>query len=444
MTGKQQSFELLDRALSAVIEHGCDAAEASVFSSDRALSRFANNVIHQNVAAGSETLCLRAVRGQRTGCVRTGVLSGPGVAAAAEKAAAIAAAAAEDPEFPGLAECPTAEPCGVFDRAAADCTPARRAAAVRDIISRVESAGATSSGSLQTGAGSSAFANTAGTRQFDRRTDVRLNVVAMADSAAGRATFAANRLDEMDADERSQAALDKCLGSRGAREIEPGEYTVVLEPPAVADLVRFLGYLGFNAMRMQQGRSPLQGKLGTRVCDERITLVDDARDPAGLPFSFDYEGVPKRRVELIANGIAKTVVYDLRTAAKDGVESTGHGNLAPASGGAFPGNIIMSPGDVTEAEMIASTDRGLLVSNFHYTNVAEPSTCTITGMTRYGLFEIVDGEIAGPVRNLRFTESVLRALKNIDAVGSDRRRQGSTVCPALKISGFRFTGKSDH
>ncbi len=195
---------------------------------------------------------------------------------------------------------------------------------------------------------------------------------------------------------------------------------------------------------MQQGRSCLQDKLGTKVCDERITIVDDPADPAGAPAAFDGEGVPKQRVELIVNGIAKNVVYDSRTAAKDGIRPTGHGGSPPGAHGPHPGNLIVSAGDATLDDMIASTERGLLVSHFHYTNVAERSTATITGMTRYGLFEIVDGKIARPVKNLRFTQSALSALAAVGAVGAVRERFGSTVAPALKIDRFRFTGKSDH
>lgn len=444
MREKDEALDLLERALAAATDAGCDAAHAMFESDAQALTRFANNVIHQNVAREGEQLLLCAVRGKRTGVVQTGVLSDDGIAAAAKKAAEIASVAAEDPEFPGIAASPAAEPCGVFDAETAAATPARRADAVRRIIGTVERGGAVASGSLFTSAGCSAVANTAGTRQFDRSTHAGLNVVAMADTAAGSAEFSSARLGELDVAERAEFALRKCLDSRGAEEIEPGAYDVVLEAPAAATMVQFLGWLGFGAMEMQQGRSCLQGKLGTRICDERITIVDDARDPAGMPWGFDGEGVPKRRVVLIERGVLKGVVYDRRTAAKDGVESTGHGGPPPNPRGPYSGNDIVSAGDATLDEMIASTGRGLLVSNFHYTNIAERSTCTITGMTRYGLFEIVDGRIARPVRNLRFTQSVLAALDAVDAVGRERERFGGDVVPALKIRGFRFTGASDH
>jgi len=444
MKSRDESFELLEKALAAMMAAGCDAAHATLSSGASALTRFANNIIHQNVAreGGGMTLC--AVRGKRSGMARTGVLTGGGIAEAAKKAAATAAASAEDPEFPGIFKSAAAEPRGVFDDETAAASPAQRAAAVCEIIRRIEGAGAVASGSFSTSHSSTALANTAGTRQYDRSTGVGLNIVAMAGTAAGRAVFSGPRAGEADAAERAEFALKKCLDSRGRGDIGPGEYTVVLEPAATSELIPYLSFLGFSALAMQQGWSCLQGKLGQKVCDERITIIDDPRDPAGSPSSFDGEGVPKQRVELVAGGVAKGLVYDTRTAIKDNVRSTGHGGGPANRHGPHAGNLIVSAGDATLDEMIASTGRGLLVSGFHYTNVAERSTATVTGMTRYGLFEIAGGEVARAVKNLRFTQPVLGALDAVSAVGRERERFGSLVVPALKIDTFRFTGVSDH
>lgn len=444
MKEKDAALGVLEKALDAARSIGCDAADALLHSGSTALTRFANNAIHQNVARESQTLVLRVVRGQRVSVVRTGVLSERAIRDAAHKAAEIAASAAEDPEFPGVLAVPRAEPCAIFDAETAAATPSQRSELASCIIRVIEKGRAVAAGSICTAASTIAAASTAGTRQFERSTQAALNVVAMAGTAAGCAEFSGARLSEIDATERAEFALRKCLDSRDATEIEPGEYAVVLEPPAVAEMLMFLGWLGFGAMEMQQGRSCLQGRLGTKVCDEQITIVDNARDPAGLPSSFDGEGVPKRRIVLIEEGVFRNVVYDQRTAAKDGVQSTGHGSMPPNPYGPHPSNVLLLPGGTTIEEMISSTARGLLVSSFHYTNIAEPSTCTITGMTRYGLFEIVAGKVSRPVRNLRFTQSVLDALNHVELVGRERQRFGGTVVPALKIRRFRFTGISDH
>ena len=450
MKTRDEALARLDRALAEARAAGCDGADAFLAAGRSALTRFAAGAIHQNVAWERETLVLRVANGSRIGCVHTDVLTDEGLRAAARKAAEIAASSAEDAEFPGFVASPVVKPCAVFDEATAAASPEDRARLVRGMIGRIGTGGAAASGSLSTGAGVVAAANTAGTRQFDRSTSAALNLVAMDGTAAGCATWSGARLGELDANGRAAFALGKCLASRGAAGLDPGEYAVVLEPAATATLVEFLAYLGFGAQRMQQGRSCLQGKIGQRVADECVSIVDDARDPAGLPFPFDAEGVPTRRVELITKGVAKGVVHDTRTAAKEGVESTGHAAPAPNAWGPFPEHLAMAQGDSSLEEMIASTGRGLLVSRFHYTNVAEPSTATITGMTRYGLFEIAGGEVARPVRNLRFTQSVLAALADVEAVGRARERfggdwgSGAGVVPALRIARFRFTGRSDH
>jgi len=201
--------------------------------------------------------------------------------------------------------------------------------------------------------------------------------------------------------------------------------------------------MGLGALAYQEGRSFLCGKLGQKVLDEKITIVDDGLDPTGLPTPFDGEGTPKRRVVLFERGVARNVVYDVRTAAKEGRTSTGHGSPAPNPSGPMPGNMLMEPGGSSVEEMIRSTKRGLLVTRFHYTNVAERSKATITGMTRDGTFLVENGAVAGPVRNLRFTESCLRALSAVEFVGRERRRIGTTVVPALKLRSFRFTGATE-
>lgn len=450
MRTREGALSVLERALDEARAAGCDGADAFLASGARALTRFAGGAIHQNVAWERETLVLRVARGLRVGCVHTDVLTDEALRSAARRAAEIAAVSPEDAEFPGFPASPAAEPCATWDEAAAAAGPEDRARLVRGMIGRIENGGAAASGALSTGAGCVAAANTAGTRQFDRATSVSLNLVAMDGTAAGCATWCGARLDELDADERAAFALDRCARSRGAGDFEPGEHAVVLEPAAVATLLEFLSYLGFGARRMQEGRSCLQGRLGTKIAAGSVSILDDARDPAGLPFPFDAEGVPKARVELVTRGVARGVVHDARTAAKDGARSTGHAFPAPNTWGPFPEHLVMAPGGAALEEMIGSTEQGLLVSRFHYTNVAEPSTATITGMTRYGLFEIAGGEVARPVRNLRFTQSVLDALADVEAVSAKRERfggdwgEGALVVPALKVKRFRFTGKSDH
>jgi predicted Zn-dependent protease len=187
---------------------------------------------------------------------------------------------------------------------------------------------------------------------------------------------------------------------------------------------------------------------GRRIGSELVTIVDDARDPAGLPMAFDYEGVAKERVILVDRGICRDVVYDAQTAARDGRRSTGHGLPAPNAWGPFPINMIMAKGEATREELIGGLDRGLLVTRFHYTNPVHPKLAIITGMTRDGTFLVEDGRIVGPVRNLRFTQSYLDALAGVAAVGRELRTLrgplGGVVVPMVRIDGWTFTGTTEH
>jgi predicted Zn-dependent protease len=207
-----------------------------------------------------------------------------------------------------------------------------------------------------------------------------------------------------------------------------------------------LGYLGFSALAVQEERSFVE--LGKRVGSELVTIVDDGRDPAGLPMGFDYEGVAKQPVTLLERGVCSGVVYDAQTASRDGVRSTGHGLPAPNPWGPFPLNMAMAAGTASRADLIAGLGRGLLVTRFHYTNPVHPKLAVVTGMTRDGTFLVEDGRIVGPVKNLRYTQSYLEAIAGVSAVASERRTLrgflGGVVVPAVRIDNWTFTGGTEH
>jgi predicted Zn-dependent protease len=242
--------------------------------------------------------------------------------------------------------------------------------------------------------------------------------------------------------------------SRGApTQIEPGEYEVILEPYAVSELLSFLGFLGFHALSVQEGRSFLCNQFGQKVVGSQVTIFDDGLDPAGLQIPFDFEGVPKRRVVFFEEGVGKEVTYDSFTGNREGKESTGHGLIAPNTEGPIPVNLFMKGGESSLEEMVRSVRKGIYVTRFHYTNVVEPMKAVLTGMTRDGTFLIEEGEVKMPVKNMRFTESVLRALSQVSAVSKERRicSEGTVysrrfitgvVAPAIKVDGFNFSGVS--
>ncbi len=244
-------------------------------------------------------------------------------------------------------------------------------------------------------------------------------------------------------------AADKALRSQRPLVLDPGTYPVVLEPAAVATLAGFLAYVGFGGLGYIEDRSCFSGKAGEQVAAPSISIWDDGTDPRTLGAAFDFEGVPRERVDLIKDGVFVDAVYDLRTGKQAGRPSTGHGLPAPNPEGPFPLNLFMQEGDATVEDMIRSTQRGVLVTRFHYSNVVNPIESSITGMTRDGTFLIERGEIVGPVMNFRFTQSILGALTNVSLVGRKAELASefffsSSRVPALKIEEFHFSGRSDH
>jgi predicted Zn-dependent protease len=254
-----------------------------------------------------------------------------------------------------------------------------------------------------------------------------------------------------DADELAAAALgDEAATlaerSEGAGEIDPGTYTVVLAPEAVSDLLDFIGWLGFSAKSVEEGRSFMSGKTGQSVMHESITIIDDALGSHSMGLTFDYEGVRKTLVTLVENGIASRPVTDSYWAARTGTPNTGHALPAPNSYGPLPLNLEIVPGDATIDDLITSVDHGVYVTRFHYVNVEDPIPVTLTGMTRDGTFLIEKGHLTRPLKNLRFTQSAIEALTDVRGITRDRAFIGTetspTYVPGLLLGSFTFTGQT--
>jgi predicted Zn-dependent protease len=252
---------------------------------------------------------------------------------------------------------------------------------------------------------------------------------------------------EINTEAISSEAVEKALRSRHPRELPPGRYPVILEEYAVADMMSTLAYLGFGALSVQEGRSFMTDRFGEQIMNPTISIWDDGLDSTGLPMPFDFEGVPRQRVDLIKEGVAAAVVYDSYTAGREGKASTGHGLPAPNTFGPIPTHMFMAPGEASKEEMLASIERGLWVTRFHYTRPVHPKLAIITGMTRDGTFLIEKGEMAYPIKNLRFTQSYIEALANVEQVCRETRLVenwfGATRIPALKVAEVEFTGATE-
>lgn len=442
-------LELAEEAIRLAAADGATQAEAVVTAEDAALTRFANSEIHQNVAETNAQLNLRFVVGKRIGVASTGRLDPDGLRRVAETAGRIARNVEENDAFVSLPgpDRPIVDLPAAFATATAEASPELRAEAARAVIAAADQAGVVAFGSFATTTESTAVANSLGIRAAGERTTSHLIVVAMGpDGGSGYAETAAVDATTIDAAGLGREASEKARATTNAVSVEPGDYPVVLEEYAVVDLLDMLGYLGFSALAVQEGRS--FAEPGRRVGSELVDIWDDGADPLGLPMAFDYEGVAKQRVTLVERGVCRDVVYDSQTAAKDGLRSTGHGLPAPNPYGPFPLNMLFGAGTASRDELIGGLERGLLVTRFHYTNPVHPKLAIVTGMTRDGTFLVEGGQIVGPVKNLRYTQSYLAALAGVEAVGRERRclrgLLGGAVVPALRIASWTFTGGTEH
>ncbi len=444
MVGRDVLFWTIDRALEC---SPGDQTEVVVRASDSYLTRYTRNYIHQNVGERNSSLTVRVVMGRRIGQASANSLSDQAVRETVAAAARIASLQQSNEEFKSLPGPAPVRSVRAWDDSVAECPAPKRASAVKKIIDLARDAGAEAAGALSTAALETAVGNSLGVRVYHPGTVAHLTVVmALGEGqSTGYAAQTSYTLSEIDPLAAASEALDRCLRGQNATPLDAGAYEVILEPYAVATLIGFLSRMAFSARAVQEGRSPLSGKLGRRVMSEKITLVDDGLDPAGLPVPFDSEGVPKRRLELVSNGVAAGVAYDSQSAGREDRESTGHatrGGRGPA-----PSNVFCLPGAETVDDMVSSTRRGLIVTRFHYVNPVHALRTIVTGMTRDGTFLIEDGRVKGPVNNLRFTQSILEALSSVTAVGAQRKligaMGGAILTPALKLGQFNFTGVTE-
>jgi PmbA protein len=357
-----------------------------------------------------------------------------------------ALASPADPNFPGLASPTEYTPVQSFDEATAACSPERRAREVGVVCRLAAEKQLNASGAFSTAAGELAVCNSLGVFAYHRFTRADFQTTMMAEDASGRAQASAWQASAIAPEELGGEAIAKTERGRNPRKIEPGEYAVVFDPYATQDLVDMLDT---GATAVLEGRSWMNERLDKQVMSPLVSIWDDGLDTDGLPSPFDYEGMPKRRVDIVRSGVICGPVYNRYTAHKAGTTSTGHA-LAPAFRMFSPqaANLFMAPGETSLEEMIRSTPRGLYITRFWYTRLVHPRDCVVTGMTRDGVFMIENGELAYPVKNLRFTQSYVQALADVEAVGREVRlifaEYGglSHHVPSVKIGRFNFTGST--
>jgi len=443
------ALELAGRALQAA--EG-DEALALVTRERSGLARFAASEVHQPTLIENEVVELQIVRDGRLGLAAANRTDDEGLKQLAARAAEAADSAPVDPDFPGLA--PPAEPARVegYDEATADLPPeeqARLAAAAID-ASELDLYGFFTSGLTEL-----ALAGTTGLAVSQSLTDAGVLALAAVDGASGYAEQTGWGVDQVDPAETARRAAEKAERTRGAIGLEPGSYAAVLEPYAFAELLLYFAYDAFSSRGLIEERSFAAGRVGAKVFDERFSLADDPIDPRGLPKAFDFEGSPKRRVELVENGVLSGVLWDRRTAREAGGGHETTGSAPPASArewGPLPFALSIAGGEAGSSEELAElVGDGIYVTRLHYLSIVNPREGVITGMTRDGTFRIRGGKIADPLVNLRFTVAVPELLETLHGLTReptlvnetsfyDERYPNGVLAPAVATARFDITG----
>lgn len=430
-----------------------DQAELVGMRYRTSLTRFAKSSIHQNVNEENTVVIARVAVGKKLGVSSSNRTDPASLRQLVEKAAAIAAESPERPGFPGFPSAERAPEVPAYSEKTAAMTPEARADAVAGAAELGRPDGITLSGAFRVSRFTQAVVNTSGTAQSYDGTDAFLSVFATDENDVnGSATSYAVNVDDIDANGVAGTAIDKCRAATDPISIEPAEMDVILEPRTIAEVIGWLSFTSFSAKQVQEGASFMSDRIGEKLMGENVTIWDDGSDPAGVPIPFDFEGVPKKRVVLVEKGVARGPVYDSVTAAKDGTQSTGHASLPTMPSGPAPRNVFVAGGENTIDEIMSGVKRGLLVTSFHYLNgLLDTRRALFTGMTRAGTYLVENGAITRAVKNLRFTESMLRALSNVEAMTRDRVTVGgggwggvsSVTLPTMLVRNFTFTGSTE-
>jgi PmbA protein len=430
-----------------------------IFSStDFSLTRFANNTIHQNVSELNEVASIRVAFDGKTARATTNRFDDESLKRAVQSAEGIAKVQETDPDRLPLAKAEEGKSDAPllsrwFDQTAA-IAPADRAAVVGKIVGVAKKNKLVTAGIYSSAQSMEAVINSNGLSVFHRQTSAEVSITMLADDSSGWQKANSPDVNNLEPARLAEISAEKAQGSRGPKELPPGKYTVILEPAAVLDLMGFM-FWDFGGLAILDQRSFLNNRIGTKLFGENITILDDVAHPLQSNPAFDGEGVRRRRVALVEKGVIRNLVYARNTAAKmrksehaakvGEIAVTGHGFPLPNEMGEAPVNIVfVTPGrEQTVEQMIAGTDRGILITRLWYIREVDPYEKILTGMTRDGTFLVENGKVKHGIRNFRFNQSLIDTLNNVEAMGKAVRASGEEafdmVVPAMKVHGFNFT-----
>ncbi len=439
-----------------------DEIECLFYGGDSALTRFANNTIHQNVAEENFGVSVRTAFGGRTARATTNKFDDESLRRVVQASESLAKVQQEDPDLlpvptGGDARTSTehaeAIPTRYFEETAA-LTPAQRSDAVGKIVSIAQKQKVTTAGIFASSEAVEGVFNSRGLQDWHTQTSAEISITMLAPDSSGWQKANSPNAANLDPAALANIAASKAANSVAPREIAPGKYTVILEPSAVLDMVGF-AFFDFGGLAILDQRSFLSNRIGTRLFGENITIWDDVSHPLQSGSPFDGEGMRRQRIKLVESGVVKRLVYARASAEKmkkseyaskvGPIEATGHGFPIPNEMGEAPMNIVFEPtrNPNTVDQMISSTERGILVTRLWYIREVDPYEKILTGMTRDGTFLVEDGKVACGIRNFRFNQSLIEMLSNVEQMSTPVRTSGEEsfdmVVPAMKVNGFNFT-----
>ena len=432
-----------------------DETEALFFGGKSALTRFANNTIHQNVAEENYGVSVRTVFGQRTARASTNKLDDDSLKRVVEASESLAKVQHPDPDLlPMPKDSGTIEVPGRHFPQTSAITPEQRADGVERMVAIARNHHLSAAGIFASSQSVEGIFNSAGLAQWHTQTSSDVSVTMIGDSSSGWQKANSPNVADLNPESLAEAAAGKARDSVNPRELAAGKYTVILEPAAVLDIVGFMFY-DFGGLAILDQRSFLNNRIGKKIFGDNINIWDDIAHPLQSGAAFDGEGVPRQRVSLVENGVVKRLVYARATAEKmkhsdyknsvGPIAPTGHGFPLPNEMGEAPMNIVFGEPQQPKSveQMVASTDRGVLVTRLWYIREVDPYEKILTGMTRDGTFYVESGKLRHGILNFRFNESLLHMLSNVEEMGMPVRASGEEsfdmVAPAMKVRDFNFT-----
>ena len=445
MSDKNSQITLkdLERIAERVLKlSDADETEVDIGTTTDALTRFANNTIHQHVAEQIRSISVRAVVDGRTARATTNKTDDESLRRTVESAISLARNQPKNPDLLPILSKQKYQKVSRFFPITAKTTAEDRARAVARVCNVAQKHKHTAAGVFSSGASRSVMANSKGLFATYEQTRAEFSITILDKSSSGWAKANSPDIRKIDPQELAERASQRAADSREPREIEPGHYTAILPPAAVLDLVGFLFY-DFAGTAVLDKRSCFNDRIGKEVLGENITIWDDAYHPLQTGPAFDGEGLPRQKVLLVDRGVVKNLVYSRATANKMKAKPTGHGFSLPNEYGEAPMNLVFSGGDESIDKMVRTTERGILVTRLWYIREVDPYEKILTGMTRDGTLLVENGKIAGGLRNFRFNQSIIEMLSNVEMLGPSVRAAGEEsfemVVPPMKVANFNFS-----